>query len=225
MLDIERIRPEALEIVRDLCDNYGFTNVLLGNVPFYDFTSDCLCGLRDLYEIHHGCTRYCIHKYDADYVIKVQYHNGSIDDEFNYGANELKVWREAVAAGLSDFFAPVDYLFNYDGFEFYAMEYIDMDEDNNSSHIYDTMVGAYSFSHPEATEEDCMEWFESNSRFENQPQILRYAANDDVWGADNADAVAALLNRLNVNDIHIANVGYNGDMFVIADYAGYRRNI
>lgn len=222
--ELNKIRGFFCSELDSLCEEYpSFLQFLIFRTrnKFCDF---CQLdeyeaeGWRDL-EIEAGETKAVIIFNDSDWILKIPFNMQANSNKTkgkypDYCHIEEKNYQKAVESGVEEFFAPI---FRLDDYEFedgccsyscpiYAMERIDVDEEENSS------LGMSLSGEPE---ED--EYYEEPSSEE-----LAVACLENSWGVERAIDLQDFLCDNDINDIHTGNIGVNSKgMYVICDYSGY----
>lgn len=217
------IKARYTNYINELIDKFGFGSVL--NNPdsnafrwIRDYESD----LQDAgYTARSGYCRMVIFHEEWDYVIKFTYNE---DAKMAYCANEEFLYGKAAEWGISECFAGVYFLGEFDNTNIYLVERCDCDEDKMYNDSYDNQFRNFCRDRGYSAEnasDDIYEEFQDSCNYEcsGQEGMLELAASK--WGRELADKVFKFLNYFGVNDCHSANWGYLGTQLVIIDYAGY----
>lgn len=222
MLNYE-IKARYTNYINELIDKFGFGSVL--NNPdsnAYRWDADYDNDLRDAgYTVCSGYCRMVIFHEEWDYVIKFTYNE---DAKMAYCANEEFLYGKAAEWGISECFAGVYFLGEFDNTNIYLVERCDCDEDKMYNDSYDNQFRNFCRDRGYSAEnanDDIYEEFQDSCDYEcsGQEGMLELAASR--WGRELADKVFKFLNYFGVNDCHSANWGYLGTQLVIIDYAGY----
>ena len=177
---------------------------------------EMICNLKKDYDfsIEFGTYRHTFIFDDCDWVLKIPRKIG----EHNYNDCEIEVmvYKLAEKYGLHHFFAPAAKLASFNcslgEIPVYVMKKVVVDEDRVSDHFYSLYDG------DSGDEEDVSEWYENN--FDEIDATMQ--AFVDYYGGAEADILQNFLNKVDINDIHSGNVGYDeDDNLIIIDYAGY----
>lgn len=222
MLNCE-IKARYTNYINELIDKFGFGSVL--NNPdnnafrwIRDYESD----LQDAgYTTCSGYCRMVIFHEEWDYVIKFTYNEYA---KMAYCANEEFLYGKAAEWGISECFAGVYFLGEFNNTNIYLVERCDCDEDKMYNDSYDNQFRNFCRDRGYSAEnanDDIYEEFQDSCDYEcsGQEGMLELAASK--WGRELADKVFKFLNYFGVNDCHSANWGYLGTQLVIIDYAGY----
>lgn len=166
------------------------------------------------FSVEAGTYRYTFIFDDCDWVLKIPRKIGK--HNYNDCEIEVMVYKLAEKYGMNHFFAPAAKLvsFNCDWGEIpvYVMKKVVVDEDRVSDHFYSLYDGESEYV------DDINEWYEDN--FDVIEATMQ--AFVDYYGDTEADNLQSFLNKIDINDIHSGNVGYDEyDDLVIIDYAGY----
>lgn len=224
--ELNEIREAFCCELDSLCEEYpSFLQFLIfrNKAKFWDF-----CALdeyeiessRDV-EIEAGGTKVVIIFNNSDWVLKIpfnmQANSNTVKGKYpDYCHIEEKNYQKAAEKGVEEFFAPI---FRLDDYEFedgccsyscpiYAMERIDVDEEENSS-LGLSLSGELEY------EDD--EYYEEPSSEE-----LAIACLENCWGIERVIELQDFLCDNGINDVHTGNVGVNSKgMYVICDYSGY----
>ena len=166
------------------------------------------------FSVESGTYRYTFIFDDCDWVLKIPRKIG----EHNYNDCEIEVmvYKLAEKYGINHFFAPAAQLASFNcslgEIPVYVMKKVVVDEDRVSDHFYSLYDG------DSGDEEDVSEWYENN--FDEIDATMQ--AFVDYYGGAEADILQNFLNKVDINDIHSGNVGYDeDDNLIIIDYAGY----
>ena len=166
------------------------------------------------FSVESGTYRHTFIFDDCDWVLKIPRKIG----EHNYNDCEIEVmvYKLAEKYGLHHFFAPAAQLTSFNcslgEIPIYVMKKVVVDEERVSDHFYSLYDGD-----PE-DEDDVDEWYENN--FDEIDATMQ--AFVDYYGGAEADILQNFLNKVDINDIHSGNVGYDeDDNLIIIDYAGY----
>ena len=170
------------------------------------------CNKGNLDDIYFGCgcTRLVVFSADSNYVFKIQY---DTSDPVDYSRNERYVYSRAKELGCEEYFAWVDCIGRYGSVLVYAMEKVEVNEDQNSEDSYLYHVEQWHEEHDDEDEDD-MDLGEYDDHF----GMIEYAI---AYNGGNMSKAADLLSELGVNDLHSGNWGYRGRTFVAVDYGGY----
>ena len=203
--------------------------------PFYSAydTEDVYGGWKKSYEMEedgcwfaNGCTRFVMGDDYCDYVIKFQRNF----DEIDYGAIECSIYRDAVAAGYGDKFVWCDHLMDYqvpgeenEEIKVYVYKYAQCSYDMISDDSYDYHFRSYCEQEGlDMNSDDARdEWYNRDGDYTSTRAMLEFAEN--FWNMAREDLIAFVdfLSEHHVNDLHCGNWGYDDNMLVLTDYAGY----
>ena len=199
--------------------NYGLGEWLVNpnrNIYANAEHTEMICNLKKDYDfsIEFGTYRHTFIFDDCDWVLKIPRKIG----EHNYNDCEIEVmvYKLAEKHGLHHFFAPAAQLASFScslgEIPIYVMKKVVVDEDRVSDHFYSL------YDEDSEDEEDVSEWYENN--FDEIDATMQ--AFVDYYGGAEADILQNFLNKVDINDIHSGNVGYDeDDNLIIIDYAGY----
>lgn len=173
-----------------------------------NYDNDPSAYLPDDIEYSCGATRMCFKIEGLDgWVIKVDFAK-----ENGYCKREYELYKEAIALGISDYFATTYKIMELDdGCIAILQELVEVDEDRITSEWYD-----YVSHEMEDKEDDDKVW---DSVYEMGNSDRLYA----IFGEDKRFSVVDQFCRVNnINDLHSGNWGIteNGNL-VIMDFAGY----
>lgn len=135
---------------------------------------------------------------NCDYAIKFALNARGEED----CRREVATYQTAIKEGLDSMFASVEYGFTYHGKSFYICERADADEDHAIE-----LSASYSGREREDIEDNDEE-----------------AINDIFYSYYDYKLVNKFLDFCydnHINDIHLNNIGFNGDAVKCIDYAGY----
>ena len=202
----------------ELCDALAPTNFIKflnsGNIDdFHDWSTTFHSGNWDTalrVNMYSGCSRFVLAPWDGDYVFKIQYDIGNID----YCDNEFKVYSLAEKRGVEKFFAWITPIAQFDSVTVYAMERIDVNEQQNSDDSYYYHLDLWREEHGDE------EYYEDE--YELHEGMLDFARAHN--GKEMQGAID-LIYDLCINDLHCGNWGYRGDTFVVVDYGGYGQQL
>ena len=199
--------------------NYGLGEWLVNpnrNIYANAEHTEMICNLKKDYDfsIEFGTYRHTFIFDDCDWVLKIPRKIG----EHNYNDCEIEVmvYKLAEEYGVNRFFAPAEKLVSFScslgEIPIYVMKKVVVDEDRVSDHFYSL------YDEDSEDEEDVSEWYENN--FDEIDATMQ--AFVDYYGGVEADILQNFLNKVDINDIHSGNVGYDeDDNLIIIDYAGY----
>ena len=228
--NIDLLRERFTEYLDAMFCKYHFGDVYMGaedceemfdEWKFYDdmaSTYDIWCA--------NGATRFVLGDDYCDYVIKFQKNS----DEIDYGAIECNIYRDAVAAGYADKFVWCDHLMDYeipdeDGeiINVYVYKYAQCSYDMISDDSYDFHFRSYCEQEglDMGSDDAREEWYSRDGDYTSTRAMLEFAEN--FWHMTREDLTTFIdfLNEHHVNDLHCGNWGYNDNMLVLTDYAGY----
>lgn len=216
----EYLRDWAVSILDDLCGLKGgveFTEFLRSgrskdwhNFYWENQASICNMGI----ELYSGATKGVIADEDCCYVIKLPFLNDRDGEPaFDYCRAEWRNFLKAREQGLEEHFAWIEKVVDYLGYPVYVMEYIEVDEERNSSEAYKYITSKWE----ETNDEDELEYRE-NRCFTDEDSMLELAYHE--WGSDCRRMEAFLFDNL-INDLHAGNVGWRDGELVLCDYSGY----
>ena len=174
----------------------------------------------------NGCTRFVMGDDYCDYVIKFQ----RPFDEIDYGIIEYNIYRDAVAAGYGDKFVWCDHLMDYkvpdeenEIIKVYVYKYVQCSYDMISDDSYDYHFRSYCEQEGlDADSDDAREeYYTRDGDYTSTRAMLEFAEN--FWHMTREDLVdfVEFLSEHHVNDLHCGNWGYDDNMLVLTDYAGY----
>ena len=157
-----------------------------------------------------GATKFCLISDNLGWVIKAgfnvkDYMNGKIID---FCEIEYKNYIEACKEKLDKFFAPIFFIGNFNGFNFYLQEKEDMDE----GAIEESLERYYS-SEYEVDELNSFYWDD----LDDEERVVAILGDEKDVGR-----LLDFISERNINDLHSANWGINeGGDAVLIDYSGY----
>ena len=150
-----------------------------------------------------GACKACILHPDFEgYVVKFCY---DTDDDFDYCMREYTNYLAAVANGVEEFFAPVDYLGRIGQYRLFIQEEVMVDEDAVSSYWCDALRSNHGY-------EDIDEVYDY---LNDMPDEERIAISFE------SEALDRFCDEYVINDVHEGNLGFIGDRLVIFDFSGY----
>lgn len=172
---------------------------------FYDMEPDVQTGIS----ICYGCSRLVIVPPNGDYVFKIQF---STEDAIDYCHNEEIIYGMASERGVEQFFAWTSFIGEYGEAQVYAMEKLEVDDDQNASDSYDYHM------------KNCIEDGEDEyyGEYDDHDGMIEYAQAHNGSAMDEA---VRLIDEIGINDLHCGNWGYRGSTFVLVDYGGYRETL
>jgi hypothetical protein len=171
----------------------------------------------------NGCTRLVMGDDNCDYVIKFQ----RPCDEIDYGALEVSTYEAAVAAGYADKFVWCDHLmaYEYEGdiINVYVYKYAQCSYDMISDDSYDYHFRAFCEQEGIDYKDDksCDEWYRKDGDYTSTRAMLEFAGNFWHYNTEQLSKFIDFLAENHVNDLHCGNWGYDNNMLVLTDYAGY----
>lgn len=155
-----------------------------------------------------------------EWVIKVAFNRSTSNmEDIDFCAREFQYCNEAYEAGLSEFFAQIEYLGKMHNVDVYVQERVYISEGD----IHDTLR-VYVKSH----------YGYDADEFENMDDY-EMALDDDVYNMDDKEAVYVIfqdnekveqllefVKTHKINDLHAGNWGYTqDDRIVMFDYSGF----
>lgn len=173
-----------------------------------------------------GCTRFVMGDDYCDYVIKFQRNF----DEIDYGIIEYNIYRDAVAAGYGDKFVWCDHLMDYkvpneenEIIKVYVYKYAQCSYDMISDDSYDYHFRSYCEQEGlDADSDDAREEYHTrDGDYTSTRAMLEFAENFWHMTRDELTAFVYFLSEHHVNDLHCGNWGYDDNLLVLTDYAGY----
>ena len=203
--------------------------------PFYEAydAEDIYGGWKLSYEMEddgcwfaNGCTRFVMGDDECDYVIKFQ----RPFDDIDYGAIECDIYQDAVAAGYGDKFVWCEHLMDYPApdsdeeyIKVYVYKYAQCSYDMISDDSYDYHFRSYCEQEGLDMDSDDAreEWYNRDGDYTSTRAMLEFAEN--FWHMTREDLIAfvGFLSEHHVNDLHCGNWGYDDNLLVLTDYAGY----
>jgi hypothetical protein len=209
-----------------MCNELGFYEIFY---EAYDVEDAVACWEKS-YEMEddgcwfaNGCTRFVMGDDDCDYVIKFQRPCDVID----YGAIECDVYKNAVAAGYADKFVWCDHLmaYEYEGdiINVYVYKYAQCSYDMISDDSYDYHYHAFCAQEGLEldTDDSRDEWYRRDGDYTSTRAMLEFAGNFWHMNKEQMTEFVNFLSDNHVNDLHCGNWGYDDNMLVLTDYAGY----
>lgn len=160
----------------------------------------------DNIRIYYGMSRFVIIHDDEDFVLKIPHNERGLKD----CEREQLVFNEALKVGLSFMFAEVGFLCNYNDINVFWAEKAEADEDYAteryaSYHGYDTSSPDFSTSDVDTSDGEALV----------EDIFHSFFSCEDVWNFYD------FCGEWDVNDIHLGNIGFDGDTVKCIDYAGY----
>ena len=226
---------------------------MIHNHPFWAFyfqnpySLDCDTMAGSNVEMHCGASRGCLIDSNYEWVVKWNLTDSGYDE--NYCEIESEIYENAVAAGLGESFAAVQYagtyrtkvrtwtqssIFDVDDGDWY---FDGTDED------FLNFINRYGFTDDDMEEVEIevplwqavkaqtafnMDYSEADEEYASQHQSPLSERSTEIggmfvadYGADWYDALTHFLNEWNVNDIHFGNIGFMSKRVILIDYAGY----
>ena len=159
--------------------------------------------------ICYGCSRLVIVPVYGNYVFKIQF---DAEDAIDYCHNEELIYSMACERGVERFFAWTSFIGEYGEAQVYAMEKVEVDDNQNASDSYD-----YHMQNCVEDDED-----EYCGEYDDHDGMIEYAQAHNGSAMDEA---VRLIDEIGINDLHCGNWGYRGDTFVLVDYGGYRETL
>lgn len=198
---------EALKQYRELVIRLfeyfpSFKDVLFGKQTgtFWDdfYQTQLKTALFDDVDLYGGMSRYVFVIDDSDYALKMgTCYRGDEDCE-----REVETYAKAQKEGIAHMFAAVEYGFSFLGKRFYLCERADADEDLALEKSAES-----SGRSVEDIEPDDMEAI--------QDVFYYFFESEDVW------KFIDFCDEHGINDIHMANIGFDGETVKCIDYAGF----
>ena len=175
-----------------------------------------------------GCTRFVMGDGYCDYVIKFQRNFDTID----YGEIEYNIYQDAIAAGYGDKFIWCDHLMDYkvpneenEIIKVYVYKYAQCSYDMISDDSYDYHFRSYCEQEGlDADSDDAREeWYDRDGDYTSTRAMLEFAGNFWHMDSEQMSKFIDFLSEHHVNDLHCGNWGYDDNLLVLTDYAGYGR--
>lgn len=225
--DIEQIRKNWREILNKLIDETDFDLVLGHQMSYGEWGHNNNWGLPEGIEGTSGATRMCFWDVNAqDIVYKILLD----DQEIDYGANEVFIYKEAQKLGLEKWLAWTDLIdtIEMNGVitKVYAMDYCTTDADFLDEASSDALIRDYCDQHSlvwdQLSAEERDEIFENISEDEGTAEAMECFVNN-AYSERHPEELFQFLWDYGVNDTHCGNWGYLDDkQLVLIDYGGYQ---
>lgn len=209
----------ALETLNKLIENGYCGKDLNCWSSFYEWKKSHNSLLIELgIKITDGATRFCIVSDSYDWIIKFDKPYMSKDEEMNeeFCAKEARLYNEAKKYGLDKFLAPVSFLVNMNGIDFYIGKKAEIDENKIENKCYD-YVSSY-LERNEYDSEDAYDMAVSDEVYDLEPKERIYGILGD---SDETYKLVKFFEENKVNDLHDGNWGIINNQFIVIDYAGF----
>lgn len=174
------------------------------------------------YLVQEGATKLCIIPKNADFVIKWSISYYDISDDWDEALEEVSIYNKAVEAGLGMFFPKTEVFCIVNGITFVIQEKIDFSALNTPNRKADRYAYQTRTVSPAIVEKmnDCF------------CSIHRGRNLDDTWasmaivlyGKRKCKALCQFITQHEINDLHLANIGYLRNKPIILDFSGYHRD-
>lgn len=174
------------------------------------------------YFIQEGATKLCLVPKHADFVIKWSITYYDISDDWDEALEEVSIYNKAVEAGLGMFFPKTEVFCAVNGITFVIQEKVDF----SALHLPASKADRYTYQtktvSPAIVEKmnDCF------------CSLHRGRSLDDTWasmaivlyGKRKCKALCQFIAQHEINDLHLANIGYLKNKPIILDFSGYHRD-
>lgn len=174
------------------------------------------------YLVQEGATKLCLVPDNADFVIKWSITYYDISDDWDEALEEVSIYNKAVEAGLGMFFPKTEVFCVINGITFIIQEKVDF----SALYIPSGKADRYTYQtktvSPAIVEKmnDCF------------CSIHRGRNIDDTWasmaivlyGKRKCKALCQFIVQHEINDLHLANIGYLRNKPIILDFSGYHRD-
>lgn len=152
----------------------------------------------DNVSLYGGMSRYVFVIDGSDYALKMGTCNRGDED----CEREVETYKEAQKEGVAHMFAAVEYGFSFLGKKFYLCERADADEDLALEKSAES--SGCSVEDIDPSDIDAV-----------QDVFYCFFSNKDVW------KFIDFCDEHGINDIHMANIGFDGETVKCIDYAGF----
>lgn len=173
---------------------------------------------RDDFSVSDGASKFCIVFKKRDYVIKWCSERG-----YSEAAQEAKIYREAVEAGLGMFFPKTAILCEMNGITFVVQEKIGENacELKESDKKYYDRIGR--------TAKDSLvhkmekEFHKASSSYPRKLDSRWAKVALSIYGKKACKDLCAFIIQKEINDLHSENIGFKNGKPLILDFSGYHR--
>ena len=167
----------------------------------------------DNLDLANGCSKLCIIDNEAGFVLK-----WSTDLNYNEMAKEYKYYQKAVECGIECFFPKTEILTEVNGITIFVQEKVD------------TLLNDMNYRKRENLrnkhQKTVKEYFVRKVRgdFYASPAFDWVVVAISIYGKNRVKELCKFTREHKINDLHDANVGFNGNYPVILDFSGYHQN-
>lgn len=153
--------------------------------------------------IFHGATKAVFSIDEMDTVAKIGFQNFKVD----HAAREAQIFQEACGAHLEQFFVPCKKIGEISNLEVFEMELVDVGEELVTSDMWRKCSGSMSSEEiVDVIDDDCG-FIETLFPF--------------YYSEEEMTQLYEFISKLEINDLHSGNIGYENGRIVIIDYSGY----
>lgn len=153
--------------------------------------------------IFHGATKAVFSIDEMDTVAKIGFQNFKVD----HAAREAQIFQEACGAHLEQFFVPCKKIGEISNLEVFEMEFVDVGEELVTSDMWRKCSGSMSSEEiVDVIDDDCG-FIETLFPF--------------YYSEEEMTQLYEFISKLEINDLHSGNIGYENGRIVIIDYSGY----
>lgn len=182
----------------------------------------------------YGATKGVIGDDNWDYVIKIPMNRDDYDP-IDYCALELANYEIAKSKHIENMFAAIERIGRVEGIPIYIQEKVECNSNKVIQNIADIDFqnwldyDIYEVEDCEELDKDddesCRDYFNNNVFDEYEADDWEHisAFFDYDYSFLEAESLFALLNELDINDIHSGNVGFLNGRIILVDYSGYER--
>lgn len=160
----------------------------------------------------NGCSKLCIIDHKAGFVLK-----WSTELDYNEMAKEYKYYQKAVECGIECFFPKTEILTEVDGITIFVQEKVN------------TLLNSMDYrkreilrmKHQKTVKEEFVHKVRRD--FYASPAFDWVIVAISIYGKNRVKELCKFTREHKINDLHDANVGFNGNYPVILDFSGYHR--
>lgn len=175
------------------------------------------------WECTEGASKNCLYHPKKSYVIKWVFPNRR---HYSEAVDEVNIYKQAVAEGIEVFFPKTEYLFTHNGIDFVIQEKVD----SSANELYRNQARKQHLEKIAKTPSDKL--------VHRMEQVMHRQADrgcnrnlNPLWakvavslyGKYLCKKLCYFISEHGINDLHSANIGFNGIRPVILDFSGYHR--
>lgn len=161
----------------------------------------------------NGCSKLCIIDHKAGFVLK-----WSTDLNYNEMAKEYKYYQKAVECGIECFFPKTEILTEVNGITIFVQEKVDTLLHDMNYRKRETLRN----KHQKTVKEEFVRKVRND--FYSSPAFDWVVVAISVYGKNRVKELCKFTREHKINDLHDANVGFNGNYPVILDFSGYHQD-